>query len=347
MDDGACGYYRVKEPIRVARDAGVDAEWFGEVQVVATKHPSGATEVHELLHDCDVLILQRPLMQAAYAVALAAKRQGIKIVVELDDDLHAVHKRNTVEPSIDPKKQPWHNRDWAARTIALADLLTVSTPALARYGPEKAVVVRNRLPASALTLRPDVSPARRVVGWTGSIGVHPADLQSTEGGLNRVPGQFTVVGDARGVAEALKLPPSKVALGAEWDPDIPSYWKRVAENIGVGVAPLEMSPFNQAKSDLKCREYLNLGIPFVASPTDEYKRIVAESGAGLIATSRGQWGRMVNRLVNNDAEYERLRQRGADWAPQNTIEQHAQAWIDAWERAYNKQYMRDKRAGLR
>lgn len=335
MDAGACAFFRIKEPVRVARAAGVDAQWFGEVQVVATQYPDGPTVVHELQHDCDVLVLQRPLAQNVHAIAVQAKKQGIKVVVELDDDLHAVHKRNTVERFIDPKNQPWHNRDWALRTIQLADLLTVSTPALTRYGPEKAVVVRNRLPEAALALRPDVSPARSTVGWTGTVAVHPEDLQATEGGLGRIPGQFTVVGDDRGVAAALKLPPGKVTLGAAWDPDIPSYWKRVAENIGVGVAPLEMSAFNEAKSSLKVEEMAFMGIPFVASPTSEYKRMVRESGAGLIATSRGQWGRMVSKLVNDDTEYERLRANALAWSRANTIEQHAHEWQAAWERAAN------------
>jgi hypothetical protein len=335
MDDGACSFYRIKEPVRVARAAGVDAEWFKEVAVVATHYPSGATEVHELRHDCDVIVLQRPLMQATYAIAAQAKRQGIKVVVELDDDLHAVHRRNTVEPFLDPKKQPWHNRDWAARTIAIADLLTVSTPALTRYGPEKAVVVRNRLPEAALALRPTVSPARHTVGWTGTVAVHPEDLQATEGGLSKVQAPISIVGDDRGVADALKIPPARVRLGAGWDPDIPSYWKLVAENIGVGIAPLEMSAFNESKSALKPTEMCALGIPFVASPTSEYKRMVAESGAGLIAQSRGQWARMVNRLLNDDGEYERMRQRGLEWSRENTLERHAQDWANAWGRAAN------------
>jgi hypothetical protein len=333
MDDGACAFFRIKEPVRVARTVGVDAEWFKEVAVVATHYPSGATEVHELRHDCDVLVLQRPLMQATYAIAVQAKKQGIKVVVELDDDLHAVHRRNTVGPFLDPKKQPWHNRDWAARTIKIADLLTVSTPALCRYGPEKAVVVRNRLPEAALALRPTVSPARHTVGWTGTVAVHPEDLQATEGGLSKVQAPISIVGDDRGVADALKIPPGRVKLGAEWDPDIPSYWKLVAENIGVGIAPLEMSAFNESKSALKPTEMCALGIPFVASPTSEYKRMVTESGAGLIAQSRGQWARMVNRLLNDDGEYERMRQRGADWAAEHAIERHVDDWINAWSRA--------------
>lgn len=335
MDDGACSFFRIREPVRVAQSIGVAAQWFGEVAVIATRHPSGATEVHELQHDCDVLVLQRPLMQATYAIAVQAKKQGIQVVVELDDDLHAVHRRNTVEPFIDPKKQPWHNRDWAAKTIAIADLLTVSTPALTRYGPEKAVVVRNRLPEAVLALRPVVSPVRHTVGWTGTLGVHPADLQATEGGLAKVQAPISIVGDETGVADALKIPPSRVSLGAAWDPDIPAYWKLIGKNIGVGIAPLEMSAFNESKSALKPTEMCALGIPFVASPTSEYQRLVAESGAGLIANSRGQWARMVNRLLNSDEEYERMRQRGLEWSTEHTLERHISDWLHAWERAYD------------
>jgi len=41
--------------------------------------------------DAHVLVLQRPLYQGTHAVAVAAKRQGMQVIVELDDDLNAVH----------------------------------------------------------------------------------------------------------------------------------------------------------------------------------------------------------------------------------------------------------------
>lgn len=333
MDKGACGYFRITEPARAAKLAGLDITVVPEIEIDGDRDKDGALTVYEILHDCDVLILQRPAMQAYLAVAEQAQKQGISVVVEMDDDIQAVHKQNTSAAAYDPKRQPWHNRDWFAKCVQAADLLIVSTPALTRYGPEKSVVFRNRLPAFALVLRPGTSPARGVVGWTGHLNVHPRDLQATEGGVSRVDAPFRVVGNATGVADALKIPPARVELGAAWQDDIPSYWKTVAQNIGVGIAPLEQSQFNRSKSGLKCQEYLTLGIPFVASPLPEYQWLVRESGAGLIAGSRGQWSRMVNRLLNDEDAYQQHRQAGLEWARENTLEKHIDTWIHALDRA--------------
>lgn len=352
MDDGACGYFRVREPARVAAAAGVDVKIMADHAAIPDKYRGlpvrtvwdprapngrggyGVDVITELLVDADVLVVQRPLMQPMHSVAIQAKKQGIKVVVELDDDLHAVHRRNTVAGAVDPRKQPFHNVQWAARTIDLADMLICSTPAIAnRYGPHKAVVVRNYLPEHILPLAPDVSPAREVVGWTGSVNVHPEDLQETGGGVRLLSEPFTVVGMTRGVAKALRLPDHMVRLGAPWQDSIPAYWAKVAECIGVGIAPLQQSAFNRAKSWLKPFEFMALGIPCVASPLPEYLRLAAESGAVQIAKSRGQWQRMVTKLLDSDVIYNEQRAAGLAWAKEHTLERHIGEHIQAWEKA--------------
>jgi hypothetical protein len=41
--------------------------------------------------------------------------------------------------------------------------------------------------------------------------------------------------------------------------------------IHVGLVPLTRGPFNEAKSYLKGLEYAAAGIPFIATPTEEYQ----------------------------------------------------------------------------
>jgi O-antigen biosynthesis protein len=336
MDLSACGFYRILEPTRIAADIGVDVRAKGEnLEVVADiDNHTQATKVREFREDCDVLVLQRPLAQNVHSIAVQAKAQGIRIVVELDDDLHAVHNRNSMAPAVDGRL-PLHHRDWVTRTLALADLLIVSTPALTRYAPEKAVVVRNRLPEACLALHPAVSPARHQVGWTGALNVHPEDMQATQGAIGKLRRQFTVVGSAAGVADALKIAPQRVTLGAAWQDSIPAYWKTVPDHIGVGVAPLQPSGFNEAKSALKIQEMATLGIPFVASPTGEYRWFVAESGAGIIARTRAEWVAGLRTLLNDDDAYERHRAAGLAWAAEHTMERHIGEWLRCWERAYD------------
>lgn len=356
MDMSACGFFRITEPTRVAASIGVQVRAKAEALGVVAEidRPTGVVDVLEFQEECDVLVLQRPLAQNVHSIALAAKRQGIAVVVELDDDLHAVHAQNSMSAAVHGMKDahpvvqhlfkgddakvrtiPLHNRDWITETIKLADLLIVSTPALARYAPEKAVVVRNRLPEACLAMRPETSSVRSSVGWTGALNVHPQDMQATRGALQKIRGQFTVVGSEVGVADALRIPPQRVVLGAPWQDDIPAYWKVVPENIGVGIAPLELSIFNQGKSALKPQEMAALGIPFVASPTPEYEWFVKESGGGFIAHDRAEWATHLKRLLNHEPTYESCRRNGIAWAEQHTLERHISEHVHAWERAYD------------
>lgn len=347
MDEGACGYYRVREPARVAAAQGVDVTIMQDPALYDDRYrgipmrrgwdPVGQCDVIlQLLVDADVIVIQRPLYQPMWAIATAAKRQGMTVVVELDDNLHQLHARNHMAGAVDPNRQPLHNILWAQRTIDVADMLIVSTPAIARqYGVEKSVVVRNYLPARILPLAPKTSPARDVLGWTGHLGVHPEDLQTTGGGLRNLTRPFTVVGGSEGVAAALGLPEAKVRLGCTWQADIPTYWAAVGQTIGVGVAPLQASAFNNAKSALKIMEYNALGIPYVASPSAEYQWYHRRGGGGLLAESRGQWERYTRRLLTNDTLYEQLREQGLAWAAENTLEHHIDEHIAAWERAYD------------
>lgn len=337
MDDGACGQFRIRLPAAAAKAAGVDVEVAhdGSLPVVADVMHDGSYKVWEFRHDCDVLVVQRPLMQGVHAAVVAAKRQGIAVVVELDDDLHAVHKQNTMADAVSGK-YPLHQREWVTRTVALADLLVVSTPALAKYAPDRAVVVRNRLPAAALPARPGVSPVRGVLGWTGALNVHPEDLQQTRSAVRVVGAPFRVVGSETGVSAALRAAPGQVTLGAGWDPDLLSYWRNVAANIGVGIAPLQISTFNRAKSWLKCVEYLYLGIPFVASPLPEYQQLVDESGAGVIARSQSDWVRGLRTFLRDDSAYEKARANGLEWATEHTLENHVHEWTSAWQMAMDR-----------
>jgi len=69
------------------------------------------------------------------------------------------------------------------------------------------------------------------------------------------------------------------------------------ESFDVGLVPLELNNFNQAKTALKGMEYTASGIPFIASPTDEYVRL-AELGCGRIARKPKDWTRHMTELLD-------------------------------------------------
>lgn len=329
-DKGGSGFYRVSEPARAARAHGVDSSSGFELSVEAERFQDGSYIVDEIRQDVDVLMLQRPLPQIHYAIALAAKAQGIPLVIDLDDDFHNVHHKNIAVAATNYRQSPLENTRWLMKTLELGDVVTVSTPALLKYAVPgtRGVVVRNRIPEAALRI-PERLPMG-TVGWTGNVATHPEDLQSARGVLDLIGTPISIVGHRGGVADALQIPESRVRLTSGWVDTVPIYWRALNGSMDVGIVPLESSVFNKAKSALKGSEYAALGKPFIASPLPEYKRLVDESGAGVLATGPRQWANAAKHLLEDGESY---RKAGKEWAAENTLEKHIDEWIGAWELA--------------
>jgi glycosyltransferase involved in cell wall biosynthesis len=68
-------------------------------------------------------------------------------------------------------------------------------------------------------------------------------------------------------------------------------------NFHVGLVPLTRNPFNEAKSYLKGLEYAASGIPFIATPTEEY-RILARAGVGRLAETPDEWQDHARELLD-------------------------------------------------
>ena len=86
-------------------------------------------------------------------------------------------------------------------------------------------------------------------------------------------------------------------------PDVP----KALHNFHIGLVPLTRNPFNEAKSYLKGLEYAASGIPFIATPTEEY-RILAADGVGRLAETPDEWRDHARELLDPDvriAEAER------------------------------------------
>src|SRR5581483_5903109 len=105
----------------------------------------------------------------------------IKVVVDADDDLHSVHSLKRAFDAVN--ELPGADFKWFRECCKRADLVTVSTPALAqRYGSHgRVAVLRNCVDDSWLDIRNRGDG--RTVGWAGALSNHPTDLQVTHGGV--------------------------------------------------------------------------------------------------------------------------------------------------------------------
>lgn len=339
-DDGGCGHYRLRWPALalIAEGADIDLrrpEEGSGLQGIFVQRDgldrlvalSGAPEV-------DVVVLQRPLSAWRADAVEVLQKAGVRVVVEIDDDFGALHPSNSSFLSCHPRRSPGMNWEHLARACRQADLVTVTTPALARrYGAHgRVAVLPNMVPARYLDIARPAHPGL-IVGWTGSIETHPTDLQVTRGALERtlastLEGQVAtvrVVGTGKGVRQALRLSSEPEATG--WLA-LQEYPYAMAE-ADVGLVPLDDIAFNAAKSALKMMEYAALGAPVIASPTPDNVRMWGE-GIGLLASKPRDWATHLRRLLSNPEHRAEVAGRGREAMARFTIEGNADRWWDAW-----------------
>jgi glycosyltransferase involved in cell wall biosynthesis len=336
-DQGGCHFYRIGEPSRVAKALGVEVMNATEVYVDATiDQQAKRTTVHEIKTDADLIIIQRPMDNAFTSLIEQAKRQGIATIVELDDDFHSIHRQNMAYDLINGKDEI--GPQWIAAAARAADHVTVSTTALAKYAPHgRYTVLRNCVPESIFDLKVD-KPARDkpVVGWSGTVQTHPVDLLATKGIIGQVVEKnglsVGIVGDGGSVREHLGLHSDTEMVVTGWV-DVEYYYAAMAATMNIGIVPLEMSPFNQAKSNIKGLEMAALGIPFIATPTREYERLEVH-GVGKTAKSPGEWRKHLQRWIDRPSEMQKnIEHYQSVIKSEMTYEARGADWVDAWQRA--------------
>jgi hypothetical protein len=97
----------------------------------------------------------------------------------------------------------------------------------------------------------------------------------------------------------------------------------------IGIVPLADSVFNESKSALKMSEFAAVGVPVVASPSPDNRR-VHDLGVGLLAGDRKQWRQQVRRLIDSPDCRSQLAVRGREAIASQTYERQADRWWSAW-----------------
>ena len=246
-DRTGCGMYRMIYPGEACLKAGYDVVVSDNDtdRYVVQRMSDNSIRVHSGPEvDADVVVMQRPATNKSASMAEWYKRQGARLVVEIDDHFHRLSPRN----------QAWHayqtadqNITWLNQTLALADKVVVSTPALAdAYQGE---LMENCVPHWYLSIGTAAHQGDwpTQLGWAGSLSVHRDDLAVVGMGvadaLRRTGWEFHVVGESKGVGYELHLDEDPPCSG--WLP-IEDYPKHVA-GLGAAIAPIADTAFNRAK----------------------------------------------------------------------------------------------------
>lgn len=331
-DDGGCGWYRLRWPAEHLQAAGHDIQIGAKLDCLRENSSLLGDFPVEVLVDTDVLVFQRPLRRELVEIIPLLQRQGVAVVVEIDDDFHALPKGHPAARGFAPRHDPDRNWMWLKKACELADLVTCTTSALAeRYAPHgRYVVLPNCVPARYLDT--NGKPNDRVtVGWTGTPITHVGDLEVCDGAIGRVQQECGFDFRAIGSPETLELlqVDGTVADWCELTDSGPDGYAATVAGLDVGLVPLVDNKFNQAKSGLKMIEYAALGVVPVVSPSPDNIRM-SQYGIGFLADSPADWARHVRRLATDENlrsdEAARGREVMRDW----TYEKRAEEWLAAW-----------------
>ncbi len=211
-------------------------------------------------------------------------------------------------------------------------MVTTSTTALQKiYAPHgRGMVLDNYVPEVVLKY-PKTDTG--CFGWAGTTLSHPNDLQVTGDCVRRMVGeghQFRVVGGPSKVKQNLRLTDDPVCTGTV---GLEVWVKTIGETLDVGMVPLAPTSFNTSKSRLKGIECMAAGVPWVASPRAEYRRLQKESGCGFLADTPKQWYAHLTRLLTDSCLRNEQVEAGREYMQSQTYEANAWRWLEAWTRA--------------
>jgi Glycosyl transferases group 1 len=333
VDEMGCGYYRLIWPVQILKHHGFDIKIIqpGKRQFFINQNNNIVVPP-----DTELIVMQRPASVFHIKLIEALRQAGIAVVIDMDDDLTAVDPTNRAFHFYRHHNDKIFSWKYTVEACRQATLITTSTPALLKTyeAEDRGVVLRNYVPAAYLEMEP-----RQVAtfGWAGNTYSHYNDLgiiSSTVRDLTTQGYEFRVVGGDRRMAHALRLDTHPIMTG-----DVPFFrWTQaISEHIGVGLVPLAPTKFNTGKSRLKGIEYMAAGVPWVASPREEYRELHRESGCGALADTPKQWYTIVKKLLDDGDFRQSQVEMGRAYMSDQTYEAQAWRWAEAWQSAIDRQ----------
>jgi hypothetical protein len=268
------------------------------------------TDMKGVEYHPDILILQR-LMHNGLSDHI---RQGIAagqtIINDLDDWYWGLDPSNNAFKYSHPKFNDKENINHYKSVLNASSIVTVSTSYLAdrasRFIRNPMVLIKNTVDVDNFSVKQHTDSDVPVVGWAGSTAHRSGDLETVgsilkglykEGFIKLMHlGHHT---GATSFASRIGLPDSEVHTL----PLCSAEEYRNALTMDIGIVPLRVTPFNQAKSDIKGLEYAAAGLPFVAQSIDSYNELFA-TGIGRTARRPYNWVKHLKALCDPEVRKE-------------------------------------------
>lgn len=312
---GVSEFYRSVTPYRLLAEAGY---------IELTQNNGHNPALVDHLHEFEAVVFSRPDSWQHSYLLLAAKQAGLRVIVDVDDNLllippsigvyDAWHRRGTAEIT----ERLWHFK----RNIRLADVFTISTAALGQQLCEgrphrlrsdylilpNMILAKNwqcpapesKAEADAIVTKP---PGEIWIGWWG-IYNHWDDWRDIAPYiepiiLKRPQVKLVILGmpELAHLFQEIRRT-GQMIIGPFVSPDELGTYRALIKQFDIALAPTNPCPFNESKSDLKILQYGAAGLPVIASKTtyDHWR------DWAIVLDKPQKWGRALEMLLDQPAK---------------------------------------------
>lgn len=259
----------------------------------------------------DVVVVQR-ILPFLDVLREKCEKYNIKLVYETDDDLLGVEENSPSYEYVNRVSESIRN------FIDASNVITVSTPTLAsKFDNNRTVVISNYYVNSVFDIKEDIKTNGKLkLGYYGTL-THSKDLFLIKNVILRLMEKydfdFEIIGgfnESDNVDEnwfkSIELPPNNM--------DFKKFmgWLSKTVDWDIAVVPLEDSPFNQCKSELKFIELAVLGLPGVYSNMCVYNDVVKDGFNGFLARNEDEWVEKIEKLILDESLRRYIRQNALD-----------------------------------
>jgi hypothetical protein len=319
------GWYRGIGPMMALGERGHEI-----VQVWRPEHGIRG----ELIAGCEVLHIHRVHEADVLEVVRHAKRRGMAVVYDNDDDMRAVPRGAEAHKDYGGFAGDRALRE-IRRLLQQSDLAIASSDPIAErfreYGAAHVETIENFVQPASLRASAPPNGELVVAGWLAGTE-HHLDVE-------RMPLREQV-GRALDANRQLVVETLGCSLGLRHERyrhvnrvdffDLPP---KLAE-YDVGLAPIADIPFNHARSNIKVKEYAALGRPWLASPVGPYARLGEKQGGRLVPDDG--WADALVRLVEKPRERRKLAKQARKWGRSQSVPEN----VGLWERALSAAIVR-------
>ena len=343
-DKQGCGFYRMLMPANEIKKQGL-----ANVEVVYDVSDA------RIAKWANLIILQRPSTYDMAEFIQYWRANGKKIVFEIDDYMQGILPDNPARPY-------WEHiggmTTRAMHCMSLCNGATVSTPRLQReysFYNKKIHCLPNYLDRELWEMpiknkefyekRRDDDIIR--IGWEGCVG-HRQDLEliakvledlvlEYKGKVHLVMFGFTPLDIFLKLPNVHQTCPKCSHSGPlEYYPTVPllEYPVRLRElAFDIGIAPTVSISFNDAKSDLRFKEYSTLGIPTVASDVPAYNNSIKHGVTGYLCQDNYKdWYNALKGLIEDEKKRKEMGNKAKFWAESQNIEDNILKWLTAYDK---------------